>query len=202
MVLCACRVACFAMVPFMAQDCDGSSYRVWSWEMDGLVFGPAPWNHWRSYTIHGPNAQGLSLALSLLSLLALQLFFTSYTYFAHSLSKVLEMSMQVNAVLDAVNTATDVRTIVLGFATTSAELLLGPLRTSLWSMGTLHERGVTDLAGHRLCTLVTWIYLLPIALAAICAFTFALAVIQLLVGVLPQLVNTVLLIFVLNHSDG
>lgn len=104
--------------------------------------------------------------------------------------------------LDAVNNATDVRTIVLGFATTSAELLLGPLRTSLWSMGTLHERGVTDLAGHRLCTLVTWIYLLPIALAAICAFTFALAVIQLLVGVLPQLVNTVLLIFVLNHSDG
>ena len=91
MVLCACRVACFAMVPFMAQDCDGSSYRVWSWEMDGLVFGPAPWNHWRSYTIHGPNAQGLSLALALLSLLALQLFFTSYTYFAHSLSKVLEM---------------------------------------------------------------------------------------------------------------
>ena len=111
-------------------------------------------------------------------------------------------TLEVQVAPDPANTTADVRTVVLGFATTSAELLLGPLRTSLGAMGTLRERGVTDLAGHRLCTLVTWIYLLPIALAAICAVTFAAAVVQLLVGLLPQLVNTVLLIFVLNHSGG
>ena len=102
---------------------------------------------------------------------------------------------EVRVAPDAANT-TDVRTVVLGFATTSAELLRAPLRTSLWVMGTLRERGVTDLAGHRLCTLITWIYLLHIALAAICAVTFAVAVVQLLVGLLPQLVSTVLLMMI------
>ena len=121
LLMCACRMACFIMVPFLSLDCD-SSYRVWAWETDGLAFGAVPWSAWptsptttstTSATSTSVSSKGgnkvdttsslsnypsssahkgpVALALALLSSCALCLFFTSYTYFAHSLSRVLEM---------------------------------------------------------------------------------------------------------------
>ena len=62
------------MVPFADTECD-HRYKSWQWEVDGSADGNKLFD----------------FCLLVLSTASSALFFTSYTYFAHSLAKVLDM---------------------------------------------------------------------------------------------------------------
>jgi hypothetical protein len=62
------------MVPFADTECD-HRYKSWQWEVDGSSDG----------------TKFFDFCLIVLSTASSALFFTSYTYFAHSLAKVLDM---------------------------------------------------------------------------------------------------------------
>lgn len=119
-IMCACRFSEFFILPFLGLACD-SAYRVWSWETDGIAF----FDHvtlWKtdmsmssagksSFTPHTNSTKrhkALALALGILSTASIGLFFTSYTFFAHSLAKVLEM-----LTLESVNSSSESRFLVL-----------------------------------------------------------------------------------------
>lgn len=72
--LCLFRSIGFAMVPFAGRACD-ERYKSWQWDVDGS----------------GDGRILFDFALIVLSSASSGLFFTSYTYFAHSLAKVLDM---------------------------------------------------------------------------------------------------------------
>lgn len=89
-LLCLCRCLQFALLPTIGQPCD-TTYRPLAWETTGLSY----------HTLSSqPQLNSYFTTLSLLSIIALPLFLSSYTYFFHSLSKVLMM------LLDASNSET------------------------------------------------------------------------------------------------
>jgi len=73
-LLCIFRSIGFSMVPFADTECD-HRYKSWQWEVDGSSDG----------------TKFFDFCLIVLSTASSALFFTSYTYFAHSLAKVLDM---------------------------------------------------------------------------------------------------------------
>jgi len=73
-ILCLFRSIGFTMVPFAGTDCD-ERYKSWQWDVDGSGNGSILYDY----------------ILIVLSTASSGLFFTSYTYFAHSLAKVLDM---------------------------------------------------------------------------------------------------------------
>ena len=73
-LLCVFRSIGFSMVPFADTECD-HRYKSWQWEVDGSSDG----------------SKFFDFCLMVLSTASSALFFTSYTYFAHSLAKVLDM---------------------------------------------------------------------------------------------------------------
>jgi len=88
-LLCICRGIAFSMVPFAGEDCD-TRYKSWQWEVDGS----------------GNATQIFDFTLILLSTASSGLFFTSYTYFAHSLAKVLDM-LTIDHASNTSSTTTD-----------------------------------------------------------------------------------------------
>jgi hypothetical protein len=73
-LLCTFRAVAFAMVPFAGAGCN-QHYKSWQWELDGS----------------GNTTQLYDFTLIVLSTASAGLFFSSYSYFAHSLAKVLDM---------------------------------------------------------------------------------------------------------------
>ena len=73
-LLCIFRSIGFSMVQFADTECD-HRYKSWQWEVDGSSDG----------------TKFFDFCLIVLSTASSALFFTSYTYFAHSLAKVLDM---------------------------------------------------------------------------------------------------------------
>lgn len=72
--LCLFRSIGFTMVPFAGRTCD-QRYKSWQWDVDGS----------------GDGNIVFDFVLIVLSTASSGFFFTSYTYFAHSLAKVLDM---------------------------------------------------------------------------------------------------------------
>ena len=96
----------FGILPFAQLDCN-DQHRAWQWETDGLASGAALSMAHSSYT-DAATSYWFSLSLILLSTASTGLFFTSYTYFANSLAKVLDM-----LTMDAGGAGTDTRFLVL-----------------------------------------------------------------------------------------
>jgi len=109
-LLCVCRFIGFALVPF-ASSISGCNekYQTFQWELDGS----------------GDMHATLHLGLLVLSTASSALFFSSYSYFAHSLSKVLD-------ILTSEGYGDDDNSSVLSKAT-KYSLLLFVLNVGVWS---------------------------------------------------------------------
>lgn len=87
-ILCLFRAMALGVLPFAQLTCD-ANHKAWQWETDGLASGALSAS---ASSSSDPSAgRYFSLILLLLSTASMGLFFTSYTYFAHSLAKVLDM---------------------------------------------------------------------------------------------------------------